>query len=210
MFPGAAQGKGLGRGGGRCLTTPHPPTPRLLGNWVHTFDFLYERTYSRRRNTQKKWHFQNFQCFRSHLRDSNFTNFPREQEPLSLRLLTSSRSHPQFRGRSSGPWFHRTPLPSSFSSIKSALYTFLEKNRLSFECRTVKPIQPITDWERSTRKEPAFLELYTLVAAAQPGVLTARRISYDCVRVKNKTLTCTKFPKRSGKLKVTGKYRSGQ
>ena len=49
-----AQGPRTGGAGGL------QPLPPLLGNLVHTFDFLYERTHSRRRNAHKNVTFQDF------------------------------------------------------------------------------------------------------------------------------------------------------
>ena len=54
MVPFGIHVQGLHRGRGcGALAAPHP-TPPLLGNLVHTFDFLYKRTHSRRQNAHTK------------------------------------------------------------------------------------------------------------------------------------------------------------
>ena len=132
----ATQGPRRGKGWG--LSHPPPPSPPththtlLLGNLVHTFDFPYERTHSRRRNAHKNVTFSKFPMHLQLFRRPKFQRFFGEHTGptySSLRLLTAivfsihapppppththTHTHTRFRKRSVAP----VPLVPLWSAV---------------------------------------------------------------------------------------------
>ena len=92
----ATQGPRRGKGWGLSHPPPLPPNTHthtlLLGNLVHTFDFPYERTHSRRRNAHKNVTFSKFPMHLQLFRRPKFQRFFGEHTGptySSLRLLTA-------------------------------------------------------------------------------------------------------------------------
>ena len=93
------------QGEGGWGIAPHP----LLGNVVHTFDFLYKHTHSRKWNAHKNVTFSkllmHFQLFKGPKFQKIFQG-SMPPDPLSLWLLAGSRSAPPLQNALCDPWGH--------------------------------------------------------------------------------------------------------
>ena len=105
--------------------SPPPPPPPHLGNLVRTFDFLYERSHSRKRNKNviSSNFLMHFQPFRRPAQMSQISGRACHWPP-SWQLLTCPLSvQPHFRMCSAAPVRHRevkvTQLTWSFQSLQS-------------------------------------------------------------------------------------------
>ena len=99
MIQGSRRGRGWG-------FTP-PPPPSLLGNLVHTFDFFYEHTHSRRWNANKNMTISKFlMCFKPFARtnrlggDGCFLLHLQTAQLLLLLLLLAELVRRKFQVRS--------------------------------------------------------------------------------------------------------------